>query len=158
MHRLAHTIATVGGIGFSPSAPGTVASIVAVLAHFLLFPTEPSVLIHIAFFVILTSLFLVGVWASGLAEKTYGHDPSCVVIDEVVGMGMALFFVPKVWYWLFIAFVLFRVMDVRKDFGIDRLQRLPGGWGIMVDDVAAGFFTMWIVQGLMAVTTVVDGL
>lgn len=146
MPRLPHMIATVGGAGFFPKAPGTIGSLIAVVFYLLVFPAEPSVLIHTVFFLILTAVFFAGVWASGLAEAAYGHDPSCVVIDEVVGMGLSLLWLPMSWTWALAAFVVFRIMDVTKWLGSDRMQRLPGGWGIMMDDVVAGLWTNVFMQ------------
>lgn len=146
MLPLPHIIATVGGAGFFPKAPGTIGSLITVLVYAVVFPAEPSVLIHTVFLLILIAVFFAGVWASGLAEADYGHDPSCVVIDEVVGMGLSLLWLPTSWIWMLAAFVVFRIMDVTKSLGGDRMQRLPGGWGIMMDDVVAGLWTNILLQ------------
>ncbi len=69
---------------------------------------------------------------------TDSHDPSEVVIDEVAGMWIALLGAPLTAPHLLAAFLLFRLFDVWKPGPIDRLQNLPGGWGVMADDVAAG--------------------
>jgi len=75
-------------------------------------------------------------------EKDLGHDPSIVVIDEVLGMGISLLFLPRNFWLFFIAFLLFRVFDILKPPPINLSQKLPAGWGIMIDDVIAGFYAL----------------
>jgi phosphatidylglycerophosphatase A len=74
-------------------------------------------------------------------EKRYGKDPHCVVIDEVVGIQIALVAAAPTLPGVAAAFVLFRIFDVWKPFPIHRLQALPGGWGIVADDALAGLYT-----------------
>ena len=76
------------------------------------------------------------------------HDPSEVVIDEAVGMSISLFMLPHSLGLYILAFILFRFFDIFKPSFIYRIQNLPGGWGIMLDDVLAGFFTLAVVTGL----------
>ena len=84
-------------------------------------------------------VFAGGVWAAGVMETATGsHDPSEIVIDEVAGMWIALIGIPITWPGMVAAFLLFRLFDIWKPGPIDRLQNLPGGWGVMMDDVAAG--------------------
>jgi phosphatidylglycerophosphatase A len=149
MHSLAKILATGCGCGYVPVAPGTAASLVTGILFFVLIPHPSSVLIHVFFFVILAVLFAVGVWSSTVVESGHGPDPSIVVIDEIVGMGVGLLAVPGHWAWVGAAFVLFRFFDISKWAGIDRLQNLPRGWGIMMDDLAAGVYANAIVQALI---------
>ena len=98
--------------------------------------------------------FLIGVWAATWIEREDGtHDPSIVNIDEIVGMWATLLFLPSGSWWLpkIIAFFLFRLFDVIKPFPVGHSQKLPRGWGVMVDDILAalyaGFslrFILWI--------------
>ena len=82
---------------------------------------------------------ILGLWASGTyAAAAQDDDPNRVVIDEAAGMLIACFLVPKSFGWLLAAFVLFRLFDIGKWFPMKQLERLPGGWGIMADDLAAG--------------------
>jgi phosphatidylglycerophosphatase A len=82
-----------------------------------------------------------GVWAAGVEEARVGrHDPTSVVIDEVAGMLLALIAAPPGLAWAGLLFFLFRVFDVWKPYPIDRLQSLPGGWGIVADDLLAGVY------------------
>ena len=134
--RIAWGIATVGGVGLAPLVPGTVGSLVA-LALLLLIPFTPWSLG-------LTTLAVVavGIWAAGRTEARLGeHDPRSVVVDEVAGYFVAALVLPQTWKWLLAAFIGFRLLDVIKPFPVRQLQALPGGWGIVVDDLAAGAYT-----------------
>jgi phosphatidylglycerophosphatase A len=92
-------------------------------------------------------LFLLGVATSGSAEHRLGtKDHGAIVIDEIVGMVMALLAVPYQVGYIVGAFCLFRIFDVLKPIGV--LERLPGGWGIMCDDLAAALVTNVVLQGL----------
>jgi phosphatidylglycerophosphatase A len=83
----------------------------------------------------------VGIWAAGREEARVGiHDPGSVVVDEVAGMLVALIAAPPGIGWALGLFLLFRVFDVWKPYPIARLQDLPGGWGIVVDDLLAGVY------------------
>jgi phosphatidylglycerophosphatase A len=139
-------LATGFGTGFSPKAPGTAGSLLTVLLYYLFFPAVPSVLIHYIFLLIIVAVFFIGVWSATRMESEYGHDPSCVVIDEMVGMGITLLFVPKIWYLVLAGFLLFRFFDITKWLGADRMQRLKGGWGVMMDDVIAGIWSNLVLQ------------
>lgn len=126
-------IAGLGGIGRCPRAPGTAASLAALLVYLAL-PRDVGVQAS----VVLAALGI-GVWSSRVAAGvSRTPDPQTVVIDEAVGMWLACFMLPKSLVALAAAFVLFRLLDIAKWFPLNRLERLPGGWGIMADDVAAG--------------------
>ena len=138
-------IATCGGVGYFPVAPGTAGSavgivLVAALGRADLAPVGSWVLLAAA----ALSIFFVGAWAAGRAEKFFGRtDPGHVVIDEVAGQLITFLARPDAtWKWLLAGFVLFRVFDVIKPFPARRAERLPGGWGIMTDDVLAGLYGM----------------
>ena len=128
-------IAGVSGIGHIGRGGGTVAAaVLAVLwtvigAHALPATTQ---LAGIA------ALFALGTWAAGRVEQGWGWDSGRVVVDEFAGMALALFALPGGWQTVAIAFVLFRLFDIAKPLGIARLERLPGGWGVMADDLLAG--------------------
>jgi len=90
-----------------------------------------------------------GIWAAGVIEHRSGqHDPSIVVIDEAAGMWCALLGARQVWWYYLSAFLVFRLMDVLKPGPINRLQRLPGGWGVMLDDLAAGTVTLVLMSAV----------
>jgi phosphatidylglycerophosphatase A len=92
---------------------------------------------------------LVGVPAATIVERQSGRtDPGFVVIDEVVGQWIALLGSPADWRHGLIALVLFRLFDITKPFPVRRLERLPGGWGIIFDDVAAGLYALGVASVL----------
>jgi phosphatidylglycerophosphatase A len=143
-------IATFFYLGYVPGMPGTFASAATALIWFLLPPV--SVVYQIIFLLFLIPL---SIMVSGnFAHKMQIKDPSCVVIDEVVGMSVALFAVPQVWYIYLLAFALFRLFDITKPYPINALERLSGGWGIVIDDFVAGLFARFV---LMAVIFLIPG-
>ncbi len=129
--------ATGGGVGYLPKAPGTFGSIVGLGLVWCLkdLPLLPACVTLVVF-------LLLAVWSAGLAEGLLGkHDPQVVVIDEVIGMWVAVFLLPWSWQTLLAGFVLFRIFDVWKPFPVNWCQnKLPGGWGIVMDDVMAGVY------------------
>jgi phosphatidylglycerophosphatase A len=127
-------IASVFGLGRLP-ASGTVGS-AAGLAGYLLLPPDAAVQAAV-----ILAVCGLGVWASRPSPGSAGHDPSYVVIDEAAGMLIAAFLLPREPLWLGLAFLGFRLLDIGKWFPMKQLERLPGGWGIMADDVAAGLLT-----------------
>ena len=138
--------ATFFSLGKLPFAPGSWGSLGALLL-WLLLPISFS--IHLS---VIVFLFVLGVYSSNkMAIYLNDHDPSEVVIDEAVGMGISLFMLPHSFGLYLLAFVLFRIFDVLKPSFIYRVQGLPGGWGIMLDDVLAGLFTFAIVNGIASI-------
>ena len=130
-------IATGFGIGWIPVAPGTVASLVIALI-FWFFGPESIVYQYAVIFL----LFLVTRLTLGFVVRKYGaKDESCIVLDEFLGMAVALFWVfeKKVWWLYVIAFLIFRILDIVKPWPISWVeQRVPGAYGIILDDVIAG--------------------
>mgnify|MGYP001232764219 FL=1 len=138
----ANWLATCFQIGYLPLAPGTWGSAAALIAWRLLPEIE---LFKLSLIVIV--IFLVGVIVSSVVSNEENNsDPSKVVIDEWVGMWIALLMIPNEWLWLGIAFILFRIFDIVKVYPANRFERLPGGWGIMMDDVVAGLYAGVITQ------------
>ena len=122
------------GSGYSPVAPGTAGSLLAVLIWWLV----PSFL-WLRVCLLLLSL-IVGVWSATKAEKKWGHDNGKIVIDELAGMWISLLFLPKTVPIYLAAFLLFRAMDIIKPLGARQIQKFPGGWGVVADDVLAGIY------------------
>ena len=138
--RLALTIATVGGVGYSPVAPGTAGSLIAVA---ILWLVPFSRLGLIVYFIVVT---LIGVWAAHRAEMVLGgKDPGAIVVDEVAGMTLSVLALPLTPAVLAVAFVFFRVFDVVKPPPARGSQSLTGGVGVMVDDLIAGLYTLAVV-------------
>jgi len=139
-------VATFFYVGKLPVAPGTFGSLVALII-WLFLPITASVQLSM-----LILLFILGIYSSHkVAIYLQVHDPSEVVIDEVVGMGISLFMLPHNIVLYVIAFLLFRLFDILKPSFIYQVQDFPGGWGIMLDDVIAGIFTLGIVTGIASI-------
>ncbi len=144
-HTLASLIATGFGCGLSPIAPGTVGSLVAVVLYYFS-PLDAGSLWHLddpdllVFLLLIAVSFFVGIWACGVISSPSDPDPRRIVWDEFVGMWVTCLLLPKDAFFLAMAFVAFRIFDVVKPFPIRRLERLPGGLGIMADDLLAGVY------------------
>jgi phosphatidylglycerophosphatase A len=133
---LAWWVASVGGIGRVRVAPGTVGAALGAALYWVL-PVEPVTQV-----LLLAGLTGAGVWASSVVvHHERKDDPSAIILDEMTGMLLACFLLPKEPWALVAAFGLFRFLDVTKLFLIGSCERLPGGWGVMMDDVAAGALT-----------------
>ena len=147
-------IATCLGVGYFPLAPGTAGSVVGVVlvAVVGLLPLARSWQI-LLLGLLAAGLLGLGVWAAGKAEDFFGRvDPGQVVIDEVVGQMITLLLWPRAsWMWLLAGFLLFRFFDIAKPFPARQAERIPRGWGIMLDDVLAGAYglAMLLLVGLV---------
>jgi phosphatidylglycerophosphatase A len=149
----AWTVATFFGAGLGKPGPGTWGSVAAVLlwaafARFL-HPAPATLLIALIAGIVLS--IALGVPAATIAARESGrHDPGFVVIDEVAGQWIALLGSPADWRHALIALVLFRLFDITKPFPARQLERLPEGWGIVFDDVAAGLYA-WGVAAVLRI-------
>lgn len=143
MKNLVRMIATYFGIGFFPKAPGTVASLMALPLVFVLFRIGP-----IQYMVFTFLLTIAGVIVCEAYEKMHeGHDRQEIVIDEVVGILITMTWMPQTWQAYLVGFLLFRFFDILKPFPIGRIdQKIGGGLGVMLDDVAAGVIANVILQ------------
>ena len=150
MIQLLRSFTSFGFIGRLPGAPGTYASLATLpVAFFWASLVNENHLLTLGLIIILAVL---GTIASAVvARKLEVEDPSEIVIDEVVGQWIAVLALPFHWgYWL-AAFILFRIFDIWKPWIIDRSQHLPGGLGIMMDDILAGILAFLLVQGAAAI-------
>jgi phosphatidylglycerophosphatase A len=133
VRRLLRFAATLGPVGYTPVAPATAGSLVtAAIGWFL---PVPSLFLALALLALGTAM---AVWVCGEAEKSLGHDAHPIVADEVVGQSLALLGAPHSLVAFGAAFVLFRIFDVWKPLGANQAQALPGGLGVVADDVIAG--------------------
>lgn len=138
-------IATAVGVGYIPFAPGTFGSAAGLLVWWLL-PASP-----VTQGLAMVTLFIVGSWSAGVAERHFGRtDPGQVVIDEVLGMVITLFLNPVGWIGACGAFLLFRIADIIKPFPANRLERLPGGVGVMADDAMAAVYANIALHAMLA--------
>ena len=135
--RLIKFIATGFGVGYLPKAPGTAGSVLGIGLWWLITATRPAFIGWCLFPIAI----LLAVWSAGEAAKLFGQpDPGCVVIDEIVAMPIALAGIHPVWWQIVVGFAAFRLFDIWKPFPIHQSQQLPGGWGIVVDDLLAGVY------------------
>jgi phosphatidylglycerophosphatase A len=144
MNFLTKLLASGLGSGFSPVAPGTAGSALAVAIAWGLRGRwdTPFALIMTA------AVSVVGVWACTRAEKFWGHDNGRMVIDEVAGQWLTLSLVPLTPWTAVLGFFLFRALDIVKPPPARQAERLPSGWGVMTDDLVAGVFGALILSGV----------
>jgi phosphatidylglycerophosphatase A len=141
---LIRLIATGFFSGYSVIAPGTAGTAVALVIYCLLPPLGGW-----AWLGILLGVIGVGTYASYEGEKAWGKDPGYVVIDEVAGFFVTVCFLPQSLLMGIVGFFLFRVLDIWKPPPARQAEGLPGGWGIMMDDVFAGIYGNLILRGLL---------
>jgi phosphatidylglycerophosphatase A len=127
-------VATLGGAGYAPVAPGTAGSAVAAVGYYFLCGS----LGPLGWAVLLLAAMAVGIAAATGLEEVWGKDPSPVVIDEAAGLLFTVALLPHGAVTAIAGFLLFRVLDILKPPPVRQLERLPGAWGIMADDVAVG--------------------
>lgn len=146
MYIIIMLIATGFYSGYLPKAPGTWGSLVGLLLVYLLNYFSLPVYLAVTVF-----LFMIGTFSAGEAEKILdNHDPGIVVIDEIVGMLIAMIAVPLSPLTMLLGFFLFRVFDIVKPFPVNIFdQRFHGGLGIMLDDVMAGIYSLLSLQLLI---------
>lgn len=146
MTRLARFVSTAGYVGFLPVAPGTWGSAVGLL---ILLPLRWHGS-EMAEAVTMLALLAVGIWSAGVTGREMGdEDPGPVVIDEVLGMLMTLALLPVSLTGVLVGFLLFRLFDVVKPYPAGRLEHLPGGYGIMLDDAMAGVYAYLVLRFCM---------
>lgn len=130
------------GSGFVPGAPGTVGALFAAAIWGMIVHCMDTFMSGILLLLLIALFTGLGVWASNLVVTEWGEDPSCVVVDEMVGTWIALCAIPDGnLVCCGVAVALFRFFDIVKPFGIRKLEQIPGGWGIMLDDILSGGYT-----------------
>jgi len=148
---LTRFIATGFGVGYLPLAPGTWGSLAAVVLLILIYQVSApyQLVVHIAVTIL---LFPLAWFSADRAARDLGdHDPEVVVIDEIFGLCLCLIWVPVVSYYWIIGFALFRFFDIVKPFPAKQSERLPGGLGIVMDDLVAGLYAglvLWLIYAL----------
>ena len=139
MKKVVLALGTGLGAGYVPLCPGTVGALWGVVIYLLVRSATPNFWWHLS---ITLGVLIAGVWISGVCEKILGgKDHRRIVIDEVGGFLVGMIALPFSPFFLVVGFLLFRLFDIIKPFRIRRLQSLPGGLGIVADDVAAGLLT-----------------
>jgi phosphatidylglycerophosphatase A len=137
MNRFFLVLATGFGVGYSPVAPGTLGTLLAIPVYYFLSNISSPI-----YEITLIGFFFLSVWISENAEIFFGKkDDQRIVIDEMMGFLITMLWVPKVTHFIVIGFFLFRLFDILKPFPIRRLERgLKGGFGVVLDDVIAGVY------------------
>lgn len=141
MKALALFLATGAGAGYSPVAPGTAGSAVGILIYFLTrhWPSSWQV-------ALLCAISIVGVWASNVAAEHFNRkDPGHVVIDEVAGQLLTILLLGVGIPGAVLGFLVFRALDIVKPFPARQFEALPGGLGIMADDLMAAAYG-WVLM------------
>jgi phosphatidylglycerophosphatase A len=141
--RVVVGFATVGPVGFVPVAPGPAGSVAGLLLFWAIRSTR-STWFEVVVLLVVT---VAGVAAASAAESMYQRrDPGLVVIDEVAGMLVTLVAVPVGFSGALVGFFAFRLFDIVKPFPARQAERLPGGWGVMVDDLVAGVYAQGVLR------------
>jgi phosphatidylglycerophosphatase A len=152
--RVLTGIATAGFAGRVPFAPGTFGSLIGLPVYYVM-----SVFPLPVVFAGLIGFITFACWVAGEAEKTLGDkDPGCIVIDEIAGMAVTFFALDFSWAVAIAGFALFRFFDVLKPFPIRYLEkRYGGGFGVVIDDVAAGVISNLVLRVGLMMTAVWTG-
>jgi len=145
--RWAYSTATLLGLGRVRPGPGTWASLLTVLVWSGLAYAVPEPIRTFVAIAVALAVSIIGTAAATKLETACGiTDPSMIVIDEVAGQMFALIACPLDWKWLIAAFILFRAFDILKPPPARQLEKMHGGLGIMMDDIAAGLYSLAVLQ------------
>lgn len=144
-------IATSFGAGFLPVAPGTWGALVAIVLWLPLYiwcPGTPAWIVSVA---MIAFFIIAGTWASSVSEKYWGKDPVAACVDETVGQLISMLPLcggphEAPWWLIIVSLALFRFFDIFKPLGIRSMEKLPGGLGMMADDVLAAIYSACIVD------------
>lgn len=137
--------------GFFPVAPGTAGTLVGMAVYVLIYCFFGQWVRWINVFLVIIIIYP-SFKLGDFAESDQGtKDPQVVVLDEMLGYWMSVMFLPFSWFAVFTGFFFFRIFDIVKPFPANSLQKIPGGPGIMLDDMAAGLYTLAILTGIYMV-------
>lgn len=143
MGRFHQLFSSCFGIGYAKGG-GTYAAIVTCIGWYLAWEGKDPYAYGPVLLIIL--VMIIGVWSSTEMESKWGKDSSKIVIDEVAGMSLTLLFIPVRWPYILCGLVLFRFFDIVKPLYIRKMEKLNGGWGVMMDDMLAGLYSNIILQ------------
>jgi len=149
--RFHKIIATALGSGYSPIAPGTAGAIVGIIFFYLfnysmvyLDIGDTAILLLNLFAIVF--ILLLGVYSISMVHKIWEHDANKIVIDEVIGVWIAVFAMPLDWHFYLYALILFRFFDIFKPLFIRKIDKMHGDWSVMLDDVLAGIYSLIVIQ------------
>ncbi len=141
--KISEWIATCFKVGYLPFAPGTWGSVFAILLWWVLLKDLNTYI----FGAIIIIFLLIGIVVSNIIiDQSGDHDPSYIIIDELVGQWLALFLIPDGFFNIAISFILFRFFDIIKPWPIRLIEKFPKGLGVMSDDLTAGLITLILIQ------------
>lgn len=147
-----HVILSTGfGVGFVPGAPGTAAAFLALILWYVLYLFLDVTTLFFVTLALIVATTVVGAWTSRVMERYWGEDPRTVVIDEFIGSWIPALLAAIPGHKLytavlaFIGFGAFRLIDIFKPLGCRRVEAIPYGWGVMLDDFLAGVYALVIV-------------
>tara|TARA_R100001143_G_C3361305_1_gene136497 strand:+ start:9832 stop:10311 length:480 start_codon:yes stop_codon:yes gene_type:complete len=141
-------LGTLFGVGNLPKAPGTWGSLATLPLIYLAFWLSPQFGVLLLF---IGSVFL-SLWTSDATADKYGDDPAQFVLDEVAGQSLVFISIPFHFsigpdlFFLLTGFILFRFFDIKKPLGINKLQDLPGKYGVLTDDLLAGIYSVILLK------------
>lgn len=148
-------IATSFGAGFLPVAPGTWGALVAIVLWLPLYIWLPGTPAYIITAIAAVAFTIGGTWASSVSEKYWGKDPVVACVDETVGQLISL--IPLCggrevapWWLIIVSLALFRLFDIFKPLGIRKMENLPGGIGMMADDILAAIYSVVILIAIIS--------
>ncbi len=130
--------------GYVPFASGTAGSLVALLIYLVPGFENPTIMLGF-----ISAGTLIGILLGSKFEQKYGKDPAEFTLDEFVGTWLSLILLPKTLLIVLIDFILWRVLDILKPFPARQLEKLPGGWGIMLDDIVSALYTLLLMNILL---------
>ncbi len=154
MHPVVRFLATGAYLGYAPIAPGTVGTLgCAVLLWFVVpeVTAASSPLALVVMFLSTLAFVALSIWTADLAERQFGHDASRIVIDEYAGFVFSVLLLPKDPLVFAVAFLIFRAVDIVKPFPARQAESLPGGTGIVMDDIVAGIYTNLLLRVMLLV-------
>ena len=144
MPLIPRLLATSFGVGYLPVAPGTWGALLAIVLWLPLYIwASPAV----TFWTTLCATVIytiAGTWASSVSERYWGKDPVIACADETVGQWVSLLPLNGLspWWMILVSLALFRLFDIFKPLGIRSMERLPGGYGMMADDILSGIYSV----------------
>lgn len=127
--------------GYIKKASGTFGSLIALLIYLIPGFENPTIMIFFISF-----LIVIGVPIAIKFESKYGNDPKEYTNDEVIGMWITFLFIPKKIWWIILGFLIWRFLDIVKPFPAKQLEKVKNGWGVLLDDIAAGIYSLIILQ------------
>ena len=147
-------IATSFGAGFLPVAPGTWGALVAIIIWLPLYIWCPGIPALVATLVLTLFFTVAGTWASSVSERYWGKDPVAACVDETVGQLISLLPLcggphEAPWWLIIVSLALFRFFDIFKPLGIRSMERFPGGFGMMADDILAALYAVIVLVAVM---------